>query len=316
MIIAVASGKGGTGKTTVAVSLALSMAQEHTTSDGKNASANPEVWLLDCDVEEPNAGLFLAPAIHRRTTVHQMIPEVNADACTYCGRCAEVCRFHSIAVIGKKVLVFPQMCHGCGSCAANCPAGAIREVPRPLGVVESGEARGIRFVQGIMNVGEALAVPVIRSVRSELAGATQPYVAILDAPPGTSCPMVASLKSADIALLVTEPTPFGLHDLRIAVDVARNELGLPVAVVVNRDGVGDASVDRYCDEQGLPVVLRIPLERRIGVAYSDGQPLVDALPEYGPRLRALGATLAAMVKDQARATAQAAGTQGKERTAL
>ncbi len=299
MIVAVASGKGGTGKTTVAVSLALSLADGAATGSAPDAPP-AQVWLLDCDVEEPNAALFLSPDIATRTPVQQMVPHAEADTCSHCGRCAEVCRYHAIALAGDRVLVFPSLCHGCGSCATHCPADAIREMPRPLGVVETGTARGVRFVQGILNVGEALAVPVIRAVTRSLAGASRHCVAILDAPPGTACPMVASLKPADVALLVTEPTPFGLHDLRLAVDVARGELGLPVAVVINRDGVGDDGVDRYCSEEGLPIVLRIPLERRIAVATSDGQTLVDALPEYGPRLRAVAATLAKMVEPSMR----------------
>jgi len=292
MIITVASGKGGTGKTTVAVSLALSLVAGDV--------ARQEVWLLDCDVEEPNAGLFLSPNITTRTPVEQQVPHIDMGRCTRCGRCAQVCRYHAIAVAGEKVLVFPSLCHGCGSCATACPVDAIREVPRVLGIVETGMARGVRFVQGILNVGEALAVPVIRAVKRSLVLAPQPFVAIVDAPPGTACPMVASLKGADVALLVTEPTPFGLHDLRLAVDVARGELGLPVAVIVNRDGVGDTGVDRYCAAEGLPIVLRIPLDRGIAVATSNGQTLVDARPEYGPRLRAVAASLAEMVEPAAR----------------
>ncbi|NLD74068.1 MAG: P-loop NTPase [Chloroflexi bacterium] len=291
MIIAVASGKGGTGKTTVAVSLARSLAQ---------SEAGNDVWLLDCDVEAPNAALFLAPTIEGRHSVRQWIPEVDESLCTHCGRCASVCRYNAIAVVGERVLVFPQLCHGCGSCATNCPAGAIREVPREMGIIEWGRSGALHFAHGIMHIGEAMAVPVIRDLRDVLPSEDgRRPTAILDAPPGTSCPMVAALRGADVALLVTEPTPFGLHDLRIAVDVARGELGMPVGVVINRDGVGDDGVDAYCEAEGIPILLRIPLDQRIAVAYSDGIPLDEALPEYGPHLRALYEDLTRLATEHA-----------------
>ncbi|MDH7486156.1 MAG: ATP-binding protein [Anaerolineae bacterium] len=267
MIIAVASGKGGTGKTTVAVSLALAL------------SGQPA--FLDCDVEEPNAALFLRPAITRREEVGILIPEVDFERCTACGRCAQVCAYHAIAVAGGNVVVFPALCHGCGSCALNCPERAIREVLHVTGVIEQGKARAIAFAQGIMNVGEAMAVPIIRQLkRWAIPEDAADRAVILDAPPGTACPVVETMRGADIVLLVTEPTPFGLHDLRLAVEVARDELGLPVAVVINRDGIGDRGVEAYCAAEGIPVLMRIPFDRRIAEAYSDGVPLLEALPEY------------------------------------
>ncbi|MDY7039796.1 MAG: ATP-binding protein [Chloroflexota bacterium] len=274
MIITVASGKGGTGKTTVAVSLALSLA-----SDNPPASRNPV--FLDCDVEEPNAALFLKPTFEQREEVGVLIPKVDFDKCTYCGRCAEVCQYHAIAVVGQRVLVFPELCHGCGSCTLNCPEGAIREVLNVTGVVEMGHAGHITFGQGVMNVGQAMAVPIIRELKQRaIPPDTSQQVVILDASPGTSCPVVESMRGADFVLLVTEPTPFGLHDLRLAVEVAHDELGLPVGVVVNRDGVGDRGVDEYCATENIPILMRIPLDRRIAEAYSEGMPLVEALPKY------------------------------------
>ena len=289
MIITVASGKGGTGKTTVAVSLALSL-----TTDARNTriptnplmSCNP--LYLDCDVEEPNAALFLKPVFEQRDEVGILIPEVDFDKCTYCGRCAEVCQYHAIAVVAQKVLIFPELCHGCGSCTLNCPEGAIHEVLNVTGVIEMGRADSITFGQGVMNVGEAMAVPIIRQLKQRaIPSDTSEQVVILDASPGTSCPVVESMRGADFVLLVTEPTPFGLHDLRLAVEVARDELGLPVGVVVNRDGVGDQSVDEYCAAENIPILMRIPLDRRIAEAYSEGRPLVEALPEYRERFREL-----------------------------
>ena len=268
MIVTVASGKGGTGKTTVAVNLALSV-----------NSANP--LFLDCDVEEPNAALFLHPTLEHREEVGVLIPQVDEAKCTACGRCAEVCQFNAIAVVGQKVLVFPELCHGCGSCTLNCPEEAISEVLNVTGVLENGPAGDIRFWQGVMDVGQAMAVPIIHQLKERaLAGYSPDGLAVLDASPGTACPMVEAVRGADFCLMVTEPTPFGLHDLRIAVEVIRDELHIPVGVVVNRDGVGDSGVDDYCAAEGVPILMRIPLDRRIAEAYSEGVPMVQALPEY------------------------------------
>ena len=266
MIIAVASGKGGTGKTTVATSLALSIPDP--------------VLFLDCDVEEPNAALFLKPRLNHHQEVGILIPEVDLGRCTFCQRCAEVCVWHAIAVVGQKVLVFPELCHGCGSCTLNCPEGAIHEVLNVMGSLESGRAGAIDYGQGTMDVGQAMSVPIIRQLKERHLGAVDGRVVILDAQPGTSCPVVETMRDVDFVLMVTEPTPFGLHDLRLAVEVARGELGLPVGVVVNRDGVGDDGVDAYCAAEAIPILMRIPLDRRIAEAISEGQALVEALPEY------------------------------------
>ncbi len=280
MQITVASGKGGTGKTTVAVNLALSL-----------AAAGTPLTFLDCDVEEPNAHIFLRPQIEREETTGILIPEVNDDLCTYCGRCAEVCVFHAIAVIGKQVLVFPELCHGCGSCAYNCPEKAITEVLRPTAKLRWGKATcegtPITFGEGVLDVGQAMATPVIRELKKKGLPTEREAIAILDAPPGNSCPVVETMRGSDFVLLVTEPTPFGLHDLRLAVQVAREELGLPAGVVINRDGVGDDSVERFCAEAGIPILMRIPLDRRIAEAYAQGETIVARLPEYRERFLAL-----------------------------
>ncbi|MBC8253830.1 MAG: ATP-binding protein [Ardenticatenia bacterium] len=307
MIVAVASGKGGTGKTTVAVSLALSLAAG-TTSDEPAAPPLPysegsSPLFLDCDVEEPNAALFLRPVIEEQREVGLLVPEIDLGLCTYCGRCAEVCEYHAIAVLEKQVLVFSEMCHGCGSCALNCPETAIREVLHPMGTIERGRPGEIAFAQGTMNVGQAMATPIIRQLKhwaiSPRAAAAQSRAPaerpiILDAPPGAACPVVETMRGANVVLMVTEPTPFGLHDLRVAVKVARDELGLPVSVVVNRDGVGDQGVDEYCASEGIPVLMRIPLDRRIAEAYSEGIPLVDALPACRERFAHLWEQLVAL----------------------
>jgi MinD superfamily P-loop ATPase len=300
MIIAVASGKGGTGKTTVATSLALAIAGGQGPTALADRSADPtshqsepdnKALFLDCDVEEPNAALFLKPTWTHRQEVGILIPEVDFDRCTYCGRCAEVCVWHAIAVVGHKVLVFPELCHGCGSCSLNCPEEAIYEVLHGMGSLEAGSAGPIAFGHGILNVGEAMAVPIIRQLKAAHRSDPGHGVTILDASPGTSCPVVETMRGADFVLLVTEPTPFGLHDLRLTVQVARDELGLPVGVVVNRDGVGDAGVDDYCAAEGIPILMRIPLDRRIAEAISGGEALVEALPEYRPQFRELYAQI-------------------------
>ncbi len=287
MKLAIASGKGGTGKTTVAVSLALSLA----------TAAVPPLFL-DCDVEEPNAALFLRPEMTVRRDVGLLIPVVDMARCTACGRCAEVCEYHAITVIGKQVLVFPELCHGCGSCTRRCPEGAIHETLNVMGTLEKGVAGAVEFFQGTLNVGEAMAVPVIRQLKQ---WAIPPDVGdrpvILDAPPGASCPVVETMRGADVVLLVTEPTPFGLHDLRVAVQVARDELGLPVAVVVNRDGVGDDGVDAYCAAEGLPILLRIPLERAIAEGIANGATLIDIRPEYRARFIALWDELSTVMRN-------------------
>lgn len=264
MRIAVASGKGGTGKTTIAINLALSLSELE------------PVQLLDCDVEEPNAHLFLDPSFESEQSVDKLLPSVDSEACIHCGACVRNCEFNALARMGDNVMLYDSLCHGCGRCTLVCPVAAISEQPHQLGILQSGVSRGFSFSHGLLNVGETMATPIIHALK-ETIDSTK--LTIMDAPPGTGCPMIAALHDASVALLVTEPTPFGLHDLKAAVGVART-LGVPVAVVINRYGIGDNQIERYCDQQDIPVLLTVPFDRAIAESYAIGIPLVDAIPSW------------------------------------
>lgn len=269
MIISVASGKGGTGKTTVSVNLARTI--------------GAGVQLLDCDVEEPNAHLFLKGSETGRDIVTIPIPEVDESLCDGCGECGRLCRYHAIVSFGSSPLVFPELCHGCGGCALVCHRGAIRERGKRIGVVETRDADGITLIQGRLDIGVAMAPPLIRAVKSRL---NREKAAILDAPPGTSCPVIATVRGSDFVVLVTEPTPFGLHDLGLAIEMIR-EIAVPFGVVVNRIGAGDDRIHRFCRDEGVPILLEIPDDRRIAEAYSRGELMVDALPYYASHFATL-----------------------------
>ena len=262
MILAVASGKGGTGKTTVSLNLARTF--------------GTEVQLLDCDVEEPNGHLFLNGTALTSETVTIPVPEIDEDLCDGCGECGRFCEFHAIVSFGTTPLVFPEMCHGCGGCSKLCPQQAIHEVDRPIGRISISQSGNIKLIEGRMDVGVAMAPPLIRAVKARL---NPERTAILDAPPGTSCPVIATLQGIDVVLLVTEPTPFGLNDLRLAVEMVR-ELDIPLGVVVNRMGIGDQRVHDYCHQEQIPILLEIPEDRRIAEGYSCGKLIVEFLPEY------------------------------------
>jgi len=279
MILAVASGKGGTGKTTLSVNLAR--------------IAGPGTALLDCDVEEPNAHLFLKGPSAASEAVRVPVPEVDASLCDGCGECARICEFNAIAMAGNRPVIFPELCHSCGGCARICPRHAIREVERKVGAVETRQSGDLTLFTGRMEVGVAAAPPVIRAVK---ARHPKDGLAILDAPPGTSCPVVTTLKGSDFVVLVTEPTPFGLHDLTLAVDLVR-VLRIPFGAVVNRMGSGDDRVHRYCETEGIPLLAEIPDDRRIAESYSRGEMLVDALPEYRAVLRDLLSRIRLMFED-------------------
>lgn len=265
MIISVASGKGGTGKTTVATSLALSL--------------SGDVQLLDCDVEEPDAHLFIQPDMQPAQTITTAVPEVDTQKCTLCGKCAEICQFKAITILGTTVLSFHELCHSCGGCMRVCPENAITETGRELGVIEQGRKNGIEFIHGKLRVGEAMAPPLIRKVLEYIRPEA---LTIIDAPPGTSCPVIAAMKKADFIVLVTEPTPFGLHDLKLAVGAVQI-LDIPSGLIINRSDMGDDQVRTYAEQMDLPILMEIPFDRRIAEAYAKGRVLVDALPQWKER---------------------------------
>lgn len=269
MVVTIASGKGGTGKTTLATNLAY--------------SARQSVMLLDCDVEEPNAHLFLKPAWTDSTPVFKLIPSVDLDRCSFCGKCAEICEYNALAVLKDQVLVFPELCHGCGGCALLCPQNAIEEVGQEIGVVERGWAGAIDFIHGKLHVKEAMAGPVIKAVKQHIKTHS---IVILDAPPGTSCSVVGTLLGSDFCILVTEPTPFGLHDLTLAIDVVR-KLGIPHGVVINRAGVGDSGVQNYCRSEHISILLEIPEDRRIAEVYSRGELIAERFLIYRKQFQEL-----------------------------
>lgn len=267
MQIAVASGKGGTGKTTIATSLALSLAKL-----GK-------VRYFDCDVEAPNGHIFLKPVFDQISPAVILIPQIQPEKCTACGHCVEVCQFHALAKVGKTILVFPQLCHGCGSCTWNCPENAIIEVPNPIGTLERGMAReNIAFLRGQLTISEPMATPIIRQLK-KMEQPSEDFVDIFDAPPGASCSVVETLQGVDFALLVTEPTPFGLHDLKQMIGIVR-DMNIPAGLVINRDGIGDDSLEELIKQEQLPILLRVPFNRLLAENLAAGQSLVDVMPEY------------------------------------
>lgn len=264
MIISVASGKGGTGKTTVAVNLALSLIDSHS------------VQFLDCDVEEPNAHFFLNIHTLQSKPVFLPVPEIIEEKCTYCGKCAEVCAYNAIAVLKDNVLVFPELCHGCGGCTLLCPEQAIKEKGQKIGVIEYSSENNLQFIHGKLDIGQAMSPPIIREVKKHINAA---QTIIIDVPPGTSCPVIEAVKGSDVSLLVTEPTPFGLNDLRLAVETLKI-LKIPFGVVVNRADIGDRQVQNYCLKENIPVLMTIPMDKNIAVAYSEGKTIIEIQPSY------------------------------------
>lgn len=259
MKIAVASGKGGTGKTTVCVNLALSL---------------EKVQLLDCDVEEPDCNIYVQSDLEHLENVYVPIPEIHKEKCTFCGKCAEFCQYNAVAIFPKDILVFKDLCHGCGGCMILCSENAITEEKKLVGVLECSKTAHIEFIRGVLNIGEAMATPVITALKKKV---NNEKTVILDSPPGMACPVIETVSGCDFCILVTEPTPFGLHDLRLAVELTR-ALQVPCGVIINKVGIGDTTVERYCRKERIPVLLEIPHSRKIAALCSEGIPFVEKMP--------------------------------------
>lgn len=268
MIISIASGKGGTGKTTVAANLAISIG---------------DVQLLDCDVEEPNLHLLLGLEPSCEESVYRMVPLVDPEACDLCGRCAAFCQYRAIFVGPDEVMIFRELCHGCGGCLILCPRKAISEDKYRIGRLIICRSGAMELVYGVLEVGEPMAVPLIREVKRRMDPGRD---VVIDSPPGASCPVIESVRGSDFCILVTEPTPFGLHDLKIAAQVL-GEMGIPFGVVVNRSGIGDRGVYDYCRARGIPILLEIPYQRRIAELYSRGIPFSHEMPEWREKFQSL-----------------------------
>ncbi len=274
MQIAVASGKGGTGKTTIATSLALSL------------SRLAKVRYFDCDVEAPNGHLFLKPIFFETVEAVIRIPQIQTEKCTLCGKCVDICQFHALAKVGKNILVFPQLCHGCGSCTWNCPENAIVEIANPIGILEYGIGlENIDFFQGQLTISEPMPTPVIRQLK-KMEHLLLNTIDIFDAPPGASCSVVETLRGVDFVLLVTEPTPFGLHDLKQMLGILR-DMNIPAGIVINRDGIGDDCLKESLMEYHIPILLRVPFDRILAENLAAGLTLVDVYPEYRDTLQRL-----------------------------
>jgi len=267
MKIAIASGKGGTGKSTIATNLSYLLSKKF-----------ENICLLDCDVEEPNCHIFMKPEFNYEEKIYVPIPKINTEKCIACGKCAEVCQYNALAFVKDKVLIFEELCHGCGSCSLICPTGAIDEAGREVGVIESGTAQGFKFMHGKSRISEAMSPPLIKAVK-DYGDKQNCEIQLLDCPPGTSCPVISAVEGVDFAVMVTEPTPFGLYDLRLAVDVMR-KMELNFGIVINRSCENDILIENYAKEENIEIITKVPDERKIAECYSQGELIIKKFPEY------------------------------------
>ena len=267
MKIAIASGKGGTGKTTVSTNLASLLSQQEA------------VVLTDLDVEEPNSGLFISGKLVHQEDKFKMIPQWEKDECILCGNCQKVCNFNAVMKLGEMIMVFPELCHGCYACSELCPTKSLPMKPKKMGELKHFKSGNLDFIESKLIIGEEQAVPLIKQALDYVdENFSEETIKIFDAPPGTSCPVIEATKDADLILLVTEPTPFGLHDLKLAVDTMK-ELKKNTGVIINRFGIGDANVEKYCSENNIPIIAKIPNMRKVAEIYSDGNLIYPKIPE-------------------------------------
>ena len=267
MNIAIASGKGGTGKTTISTNLASYLAEDE------------NVVLSDLDVEEPNSKLFLDMELIHKEDKFKMIPEWGEDKCTLCGICQKVCNYHAVIQLGPSILVFPELCHSCYACSELCPDNALPMIPLKMGELAHYKKGNLNFIESRLEIGQELAVPLIAQTIDYVGNKfSDKYIKIYDSPPGTSCPVIEATKDADFVILVTEPTPFGLNDLILAVETMQ-ELKKEFGIVINRDGLGNAGVEIYCEENNFPILAKIPNSKEIARLYSTGNLIYDKIPE-------------------------------------
>lgn len=273
MKIAIASGKGGTGKTTLSTNLAAYIAESQ------------KVVLSDLDVEEPNSGLFIKGALIKEENKFTMKPEWKEDKCTLCGLCQEVCNYNAIVKLGNEIVVFPELCHSCYACSELCPTNALPMVPQKMGVLKHFEKNGISFIESRLDIGQEQAVPLIAQTLEFVdENFLDTSIKLYDSPPGTSCPVIEATKDADFIILITEPTPFGFNDLKLAIETMK-KLEKKFAVVINRFGIGNDDVVEYCEKENIPLIAKIPNDRKVAELYSRGELIYDKIPEVKQELK-------------------------------
>ena len=277
MILSIASGKGGTGKTTVSVNLALSLGR---------------VQLIDCDVEEPNDNIFIKANIDSIQDVNVEIPQIDSEKCLNCGACTDFCSFNAIVDLSSGIKIFSGLCHSCGGCKLVCQNDAISWKDKKIGSIRKGKNEDILFCEGILDIGESRPTPIIKSLKYQIRTGID---TILDCPPGTSCSFLETVNGSDFCILVTEPTPFGFNDLKIAVE-ALKEMGVPFGVVINRDGIGDDEIEIFCKKEMIPILLKIPYNKEIAKLYSKGESFIDYFPEISGQLVFVFNNIKGMVK--------------------